>query len=384
MSRSSPSKTPVAGEQPSAGASTASLAASESAGVAKTGVDRQPAGVDRQPAGEEAGVWSLPAAYRAEASELKSAEGPSTILRTADNARFKRFKEGVYLPDGYEAKDPDDLMNGFPRVITRKADGVHFIRIVGRAYQQGDFRTGTPVNDLRGNPCTPHQVEVADFYIQETEVTNGEIADYIEPDAQRDTWRKAMNVTVDTIKNDKEARKYPAVCLNRATAQKYAQSVKGRLPTEAEWEYAARSQGLEHRWAAVAKLPKNARPKANLLDNASESSVPVKTFTGDDETEQHVFDMTGNVREWCSDSYKSYAELLRNRPATEKALKDTGLSLESASIDPNQEYVVRGGSFMVDYNTAMSFNRDGVKAGEELSDLGFRVVIDCPRVASPR
>jgi hypothetical protein len=39
---------------------------------------------------------------------------------------------------------------------------------------------------------------------------------------------------------------------------------------------------------------------------------------------------------------------------------------------------------MVDHKAAMNFNRDGVKAGEELSDLGFRVVIDCPRVAAPR
>ena len=120
------------------------------------------------------------------------------------------------------------------------------------------------------------------------------------------------------------------------------------------------------------------------MENASESSLPVKTFAGDDETEQHVFDMTGNVREWCADAYKAYAELLRNHPKKEEAMKDPGLRAESASIDPNQDYVVRGGSFMADNKSAMTFNRDGVKAGEELSDLGFRVVIDCPRVTAPR
>jgi serine/threonine protein kinase len=363
-------------EQPSADAATTSKASTAEAGAPKVTADRQPAG-------EEQGVWSLPAAYRADAGELRGSEGPSTIVRTTDNVRFKRFKEGVYLPEGYEAKDPEDLVNGFPRVIARK-DGAQFVRIAGGRYKQGDFRVGEPSNDNRGNPCTPHQVEVADFYIQETEVTNGEIAGYIELDARRDRWRQALNVTSETIKDEKAALKYPAVCLDRATAQRYARSVGGRLPTEAEWEYAARSQGLERRWAGLAKLAKDARPKANLRDNAIDLSVPVKTFPGDDETEQHVFDMTGNVKEWCADPYRSYEDLLRNQPKTEEAMKDPGLKAAVVAIDQGQDYVVRGGSFLVDSRSAMTFNRDGVKASEELSDLGFRVVIDCPRVVSPR
>ena len=219
---STPGPAATGGQASSSGADTTSLASTKDAGVPKA--------ADRQPAGEEQGAWSLPAAYKAEASELRSAEGPSTVVRTADNARFKRFKEGVYLPEGYEAKDPDDLVNGFPRVITRKADGVQFVRIAGGTYKQGDFRTGKASDDNRRNECTPHQVEVSDFYIQETEVTNGEIAAYIEPDAQRDNWQRAFKLTSETTKDEKEARKYPAVCLNRATAQKYAQSVSRPSP----------------------------------------------------------------------------------------------------------------------------------------------------------
>ncbi len=326
--------------------------------------------------GEEEGVWSLPSTYQADASELRRTDGPSVITRTTDNVRFKRFTSGIYLPDGYIASDPDDLVNGFPRVITRKADGVQFVRIAGGVYQQGDYRLGTPMLDNRGNPCTPHSVNVADFYLQETEVTNAEIQDFNEPDAQRGRWRKALELVVGQVKNDKEALKYPAVCLNWATALKYAQSVGGRLPTESEWEYAARSQGQERRWGVNRRLPNNVQPKANLLDNAAGSPVPVKSFPGEDETDQHIFDMTGNVREWCADPYRPYAELMVQDGPAKKP--------EVFKADPAQGYVVRGGSFQVDSQAAKTFNRDVVQADEELADLGFRVVIDCPYLATPR
>ena len=179
-------------------------------------VSKQP--VASAPA-DEPGVWSLPAAYQADESELRRSEGPAVILRTADKVRFNRFAPGIYLADGYAPKDADDLVNGFPRIIVRKTDGVQFVLIAGGPYQQGDFRPGTPISDGRNNPCTPHPAQVADFYLQETEVTNAEIQDFNEPDARRDRWRKALELTVGQVKNEKAALKYPAVCLNWATAQ---------------------------------------------------------------------------------------------------------------------------------------------------------------------
>jgi len=338
---------------------------------------------DKRPGADEHSLWSVPAGFSAQAVELNTTEGPLTVVHSVDKVRFKRFKPGIYLPEGYEAKDPDDVVNGFPRVIAR-ADGVLFIRITGGVYQQGDFRGSTPMVDKKQSPCTPHPVEVSDFYIQETEVTNSELAGFIEPDAKLDAWQKAFKQISEDLKDEKTALKCPAVGLNWATAQKYAQSVRGRLPTEAEWEYAARSAGQERRWAIMRRLGKEARPKANLLGVGDGSPVPVKTYKGDDETEQHLFDMTGNVREWCAEPYRTYAELLKNRSEKDQPMKDPGLGQQPATIDLELEYVVRGGSFLVDYLSAMSFNRDGVKAGEEGYDLGFRVVIECPRLTSSR
>jgi len=337
---------------------------------------------ERRPAPDEQSLWLVPAGLTAPATELNTTDGPLAVVRSVDKVRFKRFKPGIYLPERYTAEDAGDLVNGFPRVIAR-ADGVRFIRITGGVYQQGDFRPGTPMDDKKQSPCTPHPVEVADFYIQETEVTNSEIAQFVEPDAQRDKWQQAFS-QISKDMNEKAALKCPAVGLNWATAQKYAQSVGGRLPTEAEWEYAARSAGQERRWATMRRLNKEARPKANLIEANSESPAPVMTYKGDDETEQHVFDMTGNVREWSADPYRTYAELLQNHPDKDQAMKDPGLGLGPATIDPGLEYVVRGGSFLVDLQAAQTFNRDAVKAAEEMIDLGLRVVIECPRLTSSR
>ena len=89
------------------------------------------------------------------------------------------------LPVDYEP-DPesvDDLVGAkrWPRVIRRiKHPEARFIRIEGTGavpYLRGDPRA-SPVADAQGNQITPHYVHVRSFYIQETEVTIGEIESY--------------------------------------------------------------------------------------------------------------------------------------------------------------------------------------------------------------
>jgi formylglycine-generating enzyme required for sulfatase activity len=176
--------------------------------------------------------------------------------------------------------------------------------------------------------------------------------------------------------------RYPAIFVNRITAEKFAESVGGRLPTEAEWEYAARSGGQPYRWAGRDQVAKIHVPNAHLDKPGELWPVIVKSFPGEDETDQKVFDMTGNVREWCLDVYKPYAAIIgkaRNTgvPAASQALRDPRTGGEPET-DSQVEYVVRGGSFQYDPDAARTFQRDGVAAASEQNDLGFRVVIQCP------
>jgi serine/threonine-protein kinase len=313
---------------------------------------------------------------------------PAGLKRTDDQVVFYCFnsERGIYLPLGYRPADADDLDAFWPKVLVRQADGVRFIRISGGPYTRGDFHPGQPALDLQGNPSQPHEVEVAGFYMQETEVTNKEILEFrgANRDDSFDKWDEAFTyLTGDLKKPREEVLKYPAVCINRATAQRVAQNVAGRLPTEAEWEYAARSRGQNCLWAGKNRVAKTDVPKARLQSANADDFLPVtvKSFAGEDETDQKIFDLTGNVREWCLDVYKPYGDIINaktaDRTQSSQPLRDPCVGSEPPD-DPKLTYVVRGGSFLVEPDAARTFQRNGVRGEEKLNDLGFRVVIQCP------
>ena len=113
--------------------------------------------------------------------------------------------------------------------------------------------------------------------------------------------------------SDKEiafARRLPAAYIDYSTARKYAASVQGLLPTEAEWEYAARSRGQTNVFSWGPDPAPIDDPKANLDNprNLGKLAKPqaVDSFL-EDATAQHVIGMTGNVQELCADIYKPYA-----------------------------------------------------------------------------
>jgi serine/threonine-protein kinase len=314
---------------------------------------------------------------------------PAGLRREHDNAVFYCFRIGIYLPVRYKPEDPKHLDGSWPKALIR-SDGVKFIRISGGSYMRGDFISpGKPANDLKGNPLTPHNVEISGFYIQENEVTNHEIEgfeDEIAADSLAE-WRKAVKLwTEDFKKSPNEVRDYPAVCINRITAQDFATSWMGRLPTEAEWEYAARSCGQNCRWAGQNPVARRKVPKAHLFPGEP-VPVPVKSFAGEDETDQNVFDMTGNVREWCLDCYRPYSDIIREHknadPAgTDQTLQNPCECREATPEDLKLPYVVRGGSYLDSPDDAMTFQRRGFPANSELT-VGFRVVIECPPERRP-
>ena len=106
------------------------------------------------------------------------------------------------------------------------------------------------------------------FYIQETEVTNEEIEDFAKanPDVPFNEWTEGLKRLIDSFKKPREdVLKYPAVFINRTTAQRYAQSVGGTLPTEAEWEYVARGRGQDCLWAGKNQRAKKTAPQGSPL-----------------------------------------------------------------------------------------------------------------------
>ncbi len=293
---------------------------------------------------------------------------------------FVFVSDRAYIPEGYKPESLNDQVGaaGWPRVIIRISDGARFIRIPGAVYRRGDPRDGERQRDAQDKPIIPHYVRVGGFYIQETEVTNGELESYAKNhpgEVELGSWKKWY----DVFKGDhSDAGKYPAARVDYRVARKYARSVGGLIPTEAQWEWAAKSCNELFCFAWGADFTPEGKPlRARLEDiNANEFGPTLVKTHPDDQTTNHVFDMVGNLRELCADAYVPYSELdlARNLPAM--PLDDRHGVVDLAA--PNVKIVVRGGSFQTPEDRATTFYRWRESPNDIPSDVGFRVVIECP------
>lgn len=154
----------------------------------------------------------------------------------------------------------------------------------------------------RSNERPVHEVYLDPFYIDITEVTNEQWKRFVDanPDWQKTKIDKRYhdgNYLKHWIDSNYPAEKaeHPVVYVSWYAAAAYAKWIGKRLPTEAEWEKAAR--GLEgHKYAYGDKYD---AAKANTGRTIGDTT-PVASYQPND---YGLYDMTGNVIEWCSDWY---------------------------------------------------------------------------------
>lgn len=174
---------------------------------------------------------------------------------------------------------------------------------------------------------------------------------------------------------------HPVVHVSWFDAQAYCEWVGGRLPTEAEWEYAARGglDGKEFVWgdeplsADQCNIWQGNFPVTNTQEDGFEKTSPVGTF---EPNGYGLYDMAGNVWEWVNDWY---------RPNTYARDQHEGVVENpqgpSSSYDPQEPFadkrVVRGGSFLCNDSYCAGYRpsaRMKTSPDTSLSHTGFRVV----------
>ena len=232
----------------------------------------------------------------------------------------------------------------------------------------GKFRMGA--NNLNEFDGPAHDVTISKpFYMGTTEVTQGQ-------------WHAVMGTKPWKGRyQTKEGDNYPATYVDRTAAAEFCKRLSKkegttyRLPTEAEWEYACRA-GTTTRYSfgdSAKSLNDFAWTEHNKReDHAQEVGKKKPNAWG-------LYDMHGNVDEWCSDQFGRYPD--------QHVIDPTGPAKHELDPDYGMYWMWRGGNWHSRFYHCMSARRHAdfpIDYVIERGSLGFRVVCVPPQPAKQR
>lgn len=253
----------------------------------------------------------------------------------------------------------------------------------------GTFQMGT--DDGMPYEAPVHTVEIDPFLIDEHEVTVREFSDFViatnyKTEAEKFGWSVVFDIkTAEWTRvngvdwrhpesRGSEAKPEEPVCqISWNDANEYAKWAGKRLPTEAEFEFAARGGLIEKTYAWGDELKPDGKflanwwqgkfPDRNTAEDGYLGRAPVKSFPANG---YGLYDMTGNVWEWCADNFD--ADYYRVSPKHDPKGPETG-----------DDRVIRGGSFLCADNYCSNYRvagRSHSTPDSGMNNLGFRCAKD--------
>ena len=242
----------------------------------------------------------------------------------------------------------------------------------------GEFEMGSNDAEAQHDEQPVHKVYVDAFYMDETEVTNLQFKEFLLENPQ---WQKghvnaqfhdgAYLHSWNGNNYPQGKANHPVVYVSWYAAMAYAEWADKRLPTEAEWEKAARGglSGLKYPWG-------NAIDSTNAnYNNHVKDTTPVGKYAANG---YGLYDMSGNVWEWCLDEYNAnfYAISPSQNPLS-------GANSIQWLLDNytgvNTSRVLRGGSWGNYATNVRCARRYNPTPASSNSPVGFR----CARTVSP-
>jgi len=209
-------------------------------------------------------------------------------------------------------------------------------------------------DDCRDNEYPYHEVYLDTYFIDRAEVTQaayGLCVDAGECKAPGCAW------------DPSGTPKHPVRCVDWYNAKKYCEWAGSRLPTEAEWEKAARgTDGREYPWGNVGEC--DLAVKAPSFDGCGPGyAMPVCSFSPAGDSPYGLCDMAGNVFEWVLDWHN--AEYYSESPKQNPKGPDTGTTK-----------IKRGGSFGSLWGNLRVSSRLTAGPSSKQESLGFRCASD--------
>ena len=211
---------------------------------------------------------------------------------------------GIVAYLNYRQNSPIVYKEEIPQstIETIVVNGVKFnmVKIEGGTFSMGEAEV-TQEDDVLDWEKPVHNVTLSDYYIGETEVT-------------QELWEAVMGSNPSWFQGDNQR---PVEMVSWDDCQKFIKKLnlltgkEFRLPTEAEWEYAARGGKYSKDYVYKYSGSNNADEVAWYWQNSGRTPHPVKTKKAN---ELGLYDMSGNVYEWCNDRYGYYQSYSQTNP----------------------------------------------------------------------